>query len=108
MELVEDFISDSEEMFIIKEIAGGDWSPLKRRRVQHLGIHFDYGLRRGRVEDGVGSEIPTWCQRIILDGIRSGYFQDTPDQITIVCEWIHESSPPSYYTHSHSHTHLHI
>jgi alkylated DNA repair protein alkB family protein 8 len=98
---VHDYISLEDEEGIVGAIdAEEKWDDtLKRRRVVHYGLEFDYSLRRAVARDSVGS-IPTWCHQFIGRAIRDRHFQFYPDQITVNEYLPGNGIPPHVDTHS--------
>jgi alkylated DNA repair dioxygenase AlkB len=80
--LVEDFISEKEELDLIKNVNSQSWITDLKRRVQHYGYKYDYKARRITEDFKVGN-IPDLIKPISKRLLEQGYFKKLPDQVIV-------------------------
>ncbi|XP_041973231.1 alkylated DNA repair protein alkB homolog 8 [Aricia agestis] len=83
LHLLENFISDEEEMLLINLFDWVEEANLKNRQVKHYGYEFRYGSNDVDLSAPLSEKIPPECD-ILWQRIReSGFNIDTPDQLTV-------------------------
>jgi alkylated DNA repair dioxygenase AlkB len=68
--LINDFITEKEEMQLLQRINSSKWNTTLKRRTQHYGYIYDY-KSRGLAEKTL--PIPDWCNFIIERLLENGY-----------------------------------
>lgn len=79
---IKDFISEQEEISLIKKIDSLPWLTDLRRRTQHYGYKYDYTKKRIDSESYVGP-IPEWIEPYCSKLVKHGFFDVKPDQVII-------------------------
>jgi len=80
--LVQNFISEREELALLKDIDSEIWLDDLSRRVQHYGYRYDYRARKINNEMQLG-KLPNWIVPIV-DRLKQGeHFDDTADQVIV-------------------------
>ena len=84
LELIADFLSETEEAQIVSEIDRADWSTELQRRVQHYGWRYDYKSRQVDPSMRIGP-LPDWATRVAQRLVDHGYFkkEGPPDQVIV-------------------------
>ncbi|WP_019577338.1 alpha-ketoglutarate-dependent dioxygenase AlkB [Curvibacter lanceolatus] len=82
LEMLEDFISASQELELVEAIDSGDWSTELRRRVQHYGWRYDYKARGIAQKDYLGP-LPSWAEELAQKLFDEGLFPEVPDQVIV-------------------------
>jgi len=82
LKMLEDFISASQELELVKAIDSSDWSTELRRRVQHYGWRYDYKARRIAQKDYLGP-LPSWAKELAQKLFDEGLFPEVPDQVIV-------------------------
>ncbi len=80
------FLSEGEEMEIMKEIDKGAWSEELQRRVQHYGWRYDYKARQVDPAMRLGP-LPPWADSVARRLVERGLVPNLPDQV-IVNEYV--------------------
>jgi len=62
--LIEDFISEEEEIMLMERLSEGEWWTSLSRRVQHFGYVFDYNIRGCDPNAPIG-KFPSWLTDVI-------------------------------------------
>ncbi|XP_073131873.1 alkylated DNA repair protein ALKBH8 homolog [Henckelia pumila] len=84
--LIQDFITAKEEEELLSAVDCGPWKHLAKRRVQHYGYEFCYGIRNVNTNQYLG-ELPDFVSQI-LERVRSfqtldGAIDVSLDQLTV-------------------------
>lgn len=74
------FITEDEELELIRNIDSMPWSTALKRRVQHYGYVYDY-LARGVTEKA--TPIPEWLNCVINRMLEKGVMPKYPDQVIV-------------------------
>lgn len=82
LEMLEDFISASQELELVETIDSGDWSTELKRRVQHYGWRYDYKARGIAQKDYLGP-LPSWAEKLAQKLFDEGLFPEVPDQVIV-------------------------
>lgn len=82
LEILENFISASQELELVEAIDSGDWSTELRRRVQHYGWRYDYKARGIAQKDYLGP-LPSWAEELAQKLFDEGLFPEVPDQVIV-------------------------
>jgi alkylated DNA repair dioxygenase AlkB len=98
---IHDFITRSEEQYLLEEIDNHLWLDDLKRRVQHYGYKYDY--RQHRIDYSMKiDDLPDWLQNLALRLKFDAFFEETPDQV-IVNEYLpgqgitgHIDCPPCF------------
>lgn len=86
--IVYDFINETEENKLVKEVDKGIWLDDLRRRVQHYGWKYDYKSRTISESSYLGP-LPQWALELASRLLNQGLLDEMPDQV-IVNEYIGE------------------
>lgn len=82
LELIEDFISPSQELELVEVIDSSEWSTALKRRVQHYGWRYDYKARGVASRDYLGP-LPSWAEDLAQKLFDRGLFPEVPDQVIV-------------------------
>ena len=84
--LIPNFITESEEAAILREVDQGDWSDGMERRVQHYGWQYPYRSRQIDSTMHIGA-LPGWADEIAHRLVDMGHFRSEPPDQVIVNEY---------------------
>lgn len=76
------FISESEELELIKAIDNADWLNDLKRKVQHYGFKYDYRARKIDESFRIG-DLPRWSEFIVERMQEKKIIDVSPDQLII-------------------------
>lgn len=76
------FISESEELELIKAIDNADWLNDLKRKVQHYGFKYDYRARKIDESFRIGA-LPRWSEFIVERMQEKKIIDYSPDQLII-------------------------
>ncbi len=82
LEILENFIDQTEEMRLLTAIDCQQWSTALKRRVQHYGYRYDYKARAISRESYLGS-LPEWTTFLIDRFSENETFEASPDQAIV-------------------------
>lgn len=102
LKVFEDFLTKEEEDKILEEVDNQEWKRLTKRRVQHYGYEFLYGVNRVNPENKLGN-IPEFIQPTMkkLNDICIPLNQETDlDQLTINEYFPGQGIPPHVDSHA--------
>jgi alkylated DNA repair protein alkB family protein 8 len=97
-----DFVSEEEEKRIFEEIDCKEWDSLKKRRVQHYGHEFLYGVNKLNLEKEMGP-LPSWLDPglgKLNDICREFNNGENLDQLTVNEYMPGQGIPPHVDSHS--------
>lgn len=82
LDLVENFITETEENYLIEEVNKMNWLKDLQRKVQHYGYKYDYKSKSIDKDNFIG-KLPTFCNFILdrIKGIKS--MNKDPDQLIV-------------------------
>ncbi len=83
---IRDFLSETEETYLVKQINQCKWNTELSRRVQHYGWQYDYKARQVDPAMRLGS-LPPWADSLARRLFAEGFLQHLPDQV-IVNEYV--------------------
>ena len=83
LRMIPDFLTETEEEAVLREIDHSTWSNELQRRVQHYGWRYDYKSRQIDPSMRLGP-LPGWATKIAQRLVDDGYFPDAcPDQVIV-------------------------
>ena len=56
---------------------------MKHREVKHYGYEFRYDINDVDADDPLTESIPSSCDKILNDALKSGHVKHYPDQLTV-------------------------
>jgi alkylated DNA repair dioxygenase AlkB len=80
--LLENFITVSEENFLLKQVDDAAWRADLLRRVQHYGYRYDYRARTIDRSMYLG-ELPEWTSQLMEKFRSIALFPEPPDQLIV-------------------------
>jgi alkylated DNA repair dioxygenase AlkB len=81
LKIIENFITELEEEFLLEQIDKSLWLNDLKRRVQHYGYKYDYTRKSSSTEDFLGP-MPVWLD-ILSSKIVENSLMPSPEQIII-------------------------
>ncbi len=82
LQVVPDFVSQSEELRLLHLIDESPWINDLKRRVQHYGYRYDYQKRDLSREDFLGP-MPAWARVLGERLVEAKFFATSPDQVIV-------------------------
>jgi alkylated DNA repair dioxygenase AlkB len=82
IQYVPEFISEIEEVHLIKQIDEQIWMTDMKRRVQHYGYKYDYKARSVTADSYLGA-LPLWLETCANKLFAKGFFSAVPDQAIV-------------------------
>lgn len=79
---IPEYISQQEEVELIRTIDAQPWITELKRRVQHYGYRYDYKARSVTPESYLGP-LPEWLSSYADQLCTGGFFPQLPDQVII-------------------------
>ncbi len=80
--LIENFVSETEENYLIEEVNKMPWLKELQRRVQHYGFKYDYKSKSIKKEDFIG-KIPQFCDFVVKRIMDKDYMSKEPDKLIV-------------------------
>ncbi|MQA39957.1 hypothetical protein GEV02_17545 [Rugamonas sp. FT29W] len=86
LSIVENFITDESERYLLDAIDDLPWNTTMARRVQHHGWRYDYKAKKVDPASYLGP-LPDWASELAERLLMAGYVPEMPDQV-IVNEYV--------------------
>ncbi|MEB5967367.1 alpha-ketoglutarate-dependent dioxygenase AlkB [Comamonas testosteroni] len=82
LNVLTNFISQEEEVRLIRTLDGLEWDQSMKRKVQHYGWRYDYKARRVAPSNYIGP-LPDWADELAQRLLASGVVPELPDQVIV-------------------------
>jgi len=82
LQYIENYITEHQHVWLLKEIDKHQWLDDLKRRVQHYGFKYDYKARKVNMDMHLG-ELPEWLKRLSQKLYEDKHMPEVADQVIV-------------------------